>query len=190
MKKYLALTLLLFFLIACEKDEEDKMLTFGGIALFDDNGNPIGCYDQPCNDDWQNTPLSTEEMDYLTFSDVINVPSGNGPFNAKSPRFFPIPMSTNGTLFCAVGSSRAAKFKMALVSTDGIRRAFFATLVDQEHLDFIFENSFFADVPRGEAIRVFYAYYDENDVPVHTGYGDIGICTLDPPITNVEDCFE
>lgn len=177
------------FITSCTTDADPKLDVFEGVRLYDENGAPIGCYGD-CGDDWGEIALSSDELDLLNFSDLITVPGSTGNFNIQGPRPFPMPLSTSGGMFMQLGSDQPAKFKMSIVTTDGNVRAFFATLVDTSSLSIAFDNAFFADVPRGEIVRMYYAYYDDNDNPVYTGYGDMGICPFDPPITNYEGCFE
>lgn len=181
--------LAMIIITSCTTDSDPKLDVFEGVRLYDENGSPIGCYGD-CGDDWGEIALSSDELDLLNFSDLISVPAGSPGINANGPRPFPMPLSTSGGMFMQLGSDQPTKFKASIVTTDGTVRAFFATLVDTSSLSIAFDNTFFADVPRGEIVRMYYAYYDHNDVPIFTGYGDMGICPYDPPITDYDGCFE
>lgn len=184
-----AFVFLLVSVVSCVSDDSPELKNFSGVQLFDENGNPLGCYGD-CGDDWGNIPLSNDELDYLDFTDFLVVPDSTGPFNPSAPRVLPVPMATSGELLMLLGSERPTKFKMAIVSQDGEVRAFVATIIRSTNSGLALDNAFFADVPRGEVVRMYYAYFDTMDNPIYTGYGDLGICPFDPPIIDVSPCFE
>lgn len=186
--KLFSLALITLLIVSCQEDEDPVLEVFEGVQLFDENGNPIGCY-EGCGDDWTESRLTATQRDYLTFTDIISVPQSNGVINVTHPRPFPIPLANSGSMSMLFGADQPVKFKMAVVTSEGIRRAFFAMLVENTAEQVQFDNVFFNDVPRGEVVRIYYAYFDHNNDIISEGFGDFGICDQDPPIVDVEPCF-
>jgi hypothetical protein len=182
--------LIIGLFVGCTDDSDDNIEIFDGVHLFDDNGNPLGCYG-PCADDWGEIELTSEELTHiLLLPDHIDLAAPQGAYMFQSVKPFPIPIRHDGDMFISVGCNQEVKFKMAIVSNKGIRLAFLTEKVTQQNQTIALDDVFFANVPLGEIVRMYYGYFDNNDSALYTGYGDLAVCRESYDGSDYKDCFE
>jgi len=189
--------LLAIIIAACVDDETPTPpsgpdptvnLEFNGVQMTDANGVLIGCYDDDCMDDWTNISLTTDELSYLAFDHTIP----NAEIELGTAEMFPIfpnPIGNAGNMGITFETTGKLIFKMVIIDTMG--NALITHVSETQNGFNAIQLSYevFEGLERKTIYRMYYAFYDVTSAPVHTGYGDFGICeeNFNP---NPQDCFE
>ncbi len=163
-------------------------LSFTGVQMTDFNGAPIGCYGGDCNDDWTNTTLTTEELEFLNFAN--NLPFDNlGTGTVNFITLYPNPIWNTGDAFLGIETTAPLKYKSAIVNNLGEVLQTSEINTNTGFNNYAIANSVFDEVIRKEVHRLYYAFYQQDGTLVFSGYGDFSICTQDNNPT-LETCFE
>ena len=174
-------------LLACNEDTDGPMFgPFEGVKLFDENGEPLGCYG-PCGDDWTDTELSEEEMALLDFQDTITLSMGLEP-GVDHFHPYPSPISNTGNMAFFVDGQGAYKIKMNMVDEAG--KSAFKTTIKIQNGGSVFQlsSNIFESLERKKIYRIYYIMLNHSDTKIYSGYGDFAICELDHNPT-FDTCF-
>lgn len=171
--------------------EEENEFIFENVKLRDQNGEPIGCYID-CDDDFTNFALTEDELAFLDFDDTISI-NGNSGNSGNSGIIegiftYPNPISNSGDVSIIVITTSAAKIKFAIVNQmkEVLFEHSFSTETSRE---IRLSADIFADFPRKELHRLYYAAYNAANEIIFSGYGDIAVCEeeFNPDLST---CFE
>jgi hypothetical protein len=189
MKNLALFSLILFFLLACSKDDEttnqESPIVFKGIVVINEVGNQMGTWGTE-DGDWSNDSIwAAKEFTVLDFPDTVNLDGtflkdttgwNNGSGIQEQPHngvdVFPNPIWDHQWLyFVSIG---CVKFKAAIVDQD-FNRLF--TYVSKDSSGILkMDLSDTTKFLPGKLYRMYYSLSAKDSINYYKGHGDILIC--------------
>ena len=169
------------------QDPDPINLDISGVQMTDQNGQPIGCYGE-CGDDWTDTALTVDELSLI--STVGNLPNASPTLGTvQMYPIYPNPIGNMGNMGISFETSGILVFKMVIVDTMGNIYVTHASETQDGFNTIQISDEVLEGLERKTIYRIYYGFYDVTDAPIHTGYGDFGICeeNFNP---NPQACFE